>query len=150
MTPTQFDVLCGVALHRSASWFEAPERNETTNDLVAWGLIIKIAPHRPDMGADPGSYRFTDKGAALWYPDHELTVQVLFYTGMREGELLGLQWEDIDWRRNLIREVMVAALHNHAPNICVEVGRQNTPAHQRPTYNELEGALRASKQSLAA
>ena len=51
---------------------------------------------------------------------------------------------------NLIREVMVAALHNHAPNICVEVGRQNTPAGLRPSYNELEGALRATKQSLAA
>lgn len=51
---------------------------------------------------------------------------------------------------NLIREVMVAALHNHAPNVCVEVGRQNTPANLRPSYNELEGALRASKQSMAA
>ena len=51
---------------------------------------------------------------------------------------------------NLIREVMVAALHNHAPNVCVEVGRQNTPASLRPSYNELEGALRASRQSLAA
>jgi len=51
---------------------------------------------------------------------------------------------------NLIREVMVAALHNHAPNICVEVGRQNTPANLRPTYNELEGALKASKASIAA
>src|SRR5690606_36240511 len=51
---------------------------------------------------------------------------------------------------NLIREVMVAALHNHAPNICVEVGRQNTPAGLRPTYNELERALRDSRQSLAA
>ncbi len=51
---------------------------------------------------------------------------------------------------NLIREVMVAALHNHAPNVCVEVGRQNTPANLRPSYNELEGALRASKQGIAA
>jgi chemotaxis protein MotA len=51
---------------------------------------------------------------------------------------------------NLIREVMVAALHNHAPNVCVEVGRQNTPAGLRPSYNELEGALRASRQGLAA
>ena len=51
---------------------------------------------------------------------------------------------------NLIREVLVAALHNHAPNVCVEVGRQNTPHNLRPSYNELEGALKASKQSLAA
>lgn len=35
-------------------------------------------------------------------PDHELAVRVLSYTGMREGELLGLQWEDIDWQRDLI------------------------------------------------
>ncbi len=51
---------------------------------------------------------------------------------------------------NLIREVLVAYLHQHAPNICVEVGRQNTPSGLRPTYDELEGALRDSKQSLAA
>jgi chemotaxis protein MotA len=51
---------------------------------------------------------------------------------------------------NLIREVMVAYLHQHAPNICVEVGRQNTPTGLRPSYDELEGALRDSKQSLAA
>jgi integrase len=42
------------------------------------------------------------KAAVKWYPDHEVAVRVLFYTGMREGELLGLQWSDFDWRRNLI------------------------------------------------
>ena len=40
--------------------------------------------------------------AAKWYPDYTLAVRLLFYTGMREGDLLGLQWENIDWRRNLI------------------------------------------------
>jgi chemotaxis protein MotA len=43
----------------------------------------------------------------------------------------------------LIREVMVANLHEHAPAMCVEVGRQNTPIHLRPSYNELDEALRA-------
>lgn len=28
---------------------------------------------------------------------------------------------------NLIREVLIANLHNHSTNICIEVGRQNTP-----------------------
>ena len=46
---------------------------------------------------------------------------------------------------NLIREVLVANLYNHAPNICVEVGRQNTPSHLRPSFNDLEEALRAAK-----
>ncbi len=49
----------------------------------------------------------------------------------------------------LIREVLVANLHNHATNICIEVGRQNTPHHKRPTYSALEDALRDVKQEAA-
>lgn len=50
---------------------------------------------------------------------------------------------------NLIREVLVANLYNHAPNICVEVGRQNTPSHLRPSFNDLDEALRAAKSAAA-
>lgn len=49
----------------------------------------------------------------------------------------------------LIREVLVANLHNHATNICIEVGRQNTPAHCRPSFNDLEEALKSVKQGAA-
>lgn len=49
----------------------------------------------------------------------------------------------------LIREVLVANLHNHATNICIEVGRQNTPSHCRPSYSDLEEALKAVKQGAA-
>ena len=49
----------------------------------------------------------------------------------------------------LIREVLVANLYNHAMNICIEVGRQNTPHHVRPSYSELEEALRDVKQEAA-
>lgn len=49
----------------------------------------------------------------------------------------------------LIREVLVANLHNHAANICVEVGRQNTPHHIRPSYAALEAALKAVKSEAA-
>jgi chemotaxis protein MotA len=49
----------------------------------------------------------------------------------------------------LIREVLVANLHNHATNICIEVGRQNTPSHCRPSYSELEEALKSVKQNAA-
>ena len=45
----------------------------------------------------------------------------------------------------LIPEVLVANLHNHATNICIEVGRQSTPTHMRPSYAELEEALKARK-----
>lgn len=56
--------------------------------------------------------------------------------------------EDAHFYR-LIREVLVANLHNHATNICIEVGRQNTPHHIRPNFGELEEALKALKQEAA-
>lgn len=49
----------------------------------------------------------------------------------------------------LIREVLVANLHRHPANICIEVGRQNTPHHVRPTFGDLEEALRGLKQEAA-
>ncbi len=47
----------------------------------------------------------------------------------------------------LIRQVLVANLHAHAPNICIEVGRQATPGHNRPSFSELEEALKAAKDA---
>lgn len=49
----------------------------------------------------------------------------------------------------LIREVLVANLHNHSTNICIEVGRQNTPSHFRPSFSELEDAIKDVKQGAA-
>ena len=49
----------------------------------------------------------------------------------------------------LVREVLVANLHRHPPNICIEVGRQNTPHHVRPSFSALEEALRSLKQEAA-
>lgn len=49
----------------------------------------------------------------------------------------------------LIREVLIANLHKHPTNICIEVGRQNSPHHVRPSFAEVEEALRALKQDAA-
>lgn len=49
----------------------------------------------------------------------------------------------------LIREVLVANLHRHPANICIEVGRQNAPHHVRPSFSDLEDALRNLKQEAA-
>jgi chemotaxis protein MotA len=48
----------------------------------------------------------------------------------------------------LVREVLVANLHDHSTNICIEVGRQNAPGHVRPSFNELEDALHGLKQAV--
>ncbi len=50
---------------------------------------------------------------------------------------------------DLIRQVLVANLHLHTPQICIEVGRQNTPGPHRPSFGELEEALRALRQEAA-
>ncbi len=57
--------------------------------------------------------------------------------------------EDDSHFYQLIREVLVANLYNHATNICIEVGRQNTPSHCRPSFSELEEALKDVKQEAA-
>lgn len=49
----------------------------------------------------------------------------------------------------LIREVLVASLHNHPPALCIEVGRQNTPHPVRPNFGDLEQALRSLKAEAA-
>ena len=64
------------------------------------------------------------------------------------GKVKSVIEEDAHFYR-LIREVLVANLHQHAPNICIEVGRQNTPGHNRPSFTDLEDALKATKQDAA-
>lgn len=57
--------------------------------------------------------------------------------------------EDDNHFYHLIKEVLVANLHNHSAAMCIEVGRQNTPSHNRPGFGELEEALKALKQEAA-
>src|SRR6056297_1818318 len=64
------------------------------------------------------------------------------------GKVKAVVEEDAQFYQ-LIREVLVANLYNHATNICIEVGRQNTPSHCRPSFNELEEALKGLKQDAA-
>ncbi len=47
----------------------------------------------------------------------------------------------------VIKSVLVAGLHQHATNLCVEVGRQATPDHVRPSFGNLETALRELKRA---
>lgn len=49
----------------------------------------------------------------------------------------------------LIREVLIANLHNHPANICIEVGRQNMPHAVRPDFADLETSLKALRQEAA-
>lgn len=48
---------------------------------------------------------------------------------------------------DVIKSVLIASLHQHATNLCVEVGRQSVPEHSRPSFDTLEAALRELKKA---
>lgn len=48
---------------------------------------------------------------------------------------------------DVIKSVLVAGLHQHATNLCVEVGRQAAPEHVRPSFGAVEDALRELKRA---
>lgn len=48
---------------------------------------------------------------------------------------------------DVIKSVLIAGLHQHATNLCVEVGRQTVPEHVRPSFDTLETALRDLKKA---
>lgn len=70
------------------------------------------------------------------------------FVGPMAGRMRSIIEED-DHFFQLIREVLIANLHAHPANICIEVGRQNTPHHQRPDFSDLEQALRELKKNAA-
>ena len=45
----------------------------------------------------------------------------------------------------LIREVLVSSLHKNETNICIEVARRSAPHECRPTFSEVETALKTLK-----
>ena len=47
----------------------------------------------------------------------------------------------------LIRDILVASLHKHSPQICIEVARQNLTSGLRPSFNEMDEALKAIKDA---
>lgn len=48
---------------------------------------------------------------------------------------------------NLIREALVASLNKHSPQICVEVARRNAPKKLRPSFSDVEEALRETQKA---
>jgi chemotaxis protein MotA len=48
----------------------------------------------------------------------------------------------------MIKEVLIADLFRHAPNLCIEVGRQNIPKAMRPAFDEIEEFINDLKRSV--
>lgn len=48
---------------------------------------------------------------------------------------------------DVIKATLIAGLHQHATNLCVEVGRQAAPSHVRPSFDEFEITLKELKKA---
>src|SRR5262245_53367119 len=95
-----------IAATLRAIFYQAQQVDElvTSNPAARFGKFFEAGRDASEhvVALEPDAVSQLLTTAAKWYPEHELAVRVLFFTGMREGELLGLQWDDIDWRRDLI------------------------------------------------
>ena len=50
---------------------------------------------------------------------------------------------------SLVREVLVSSLHKNETQICIEVARRSAPKHQRPSFTDIEEALKELKVAAA-
>lgn len=63
-----------------------------------------------------------------------LLLALFLYTGMRRGEVLGLRWENIDWKRRLIFVEQAVTFHNNQPILGdpkSEAGKRSIPLDER-------------------
>lgn len=67
------------------------------------------------------------------------------FVGPLSARLGNVRRQD-DAFHEVIKSVLVAGLHQHATNLCVEVGRQASPEPLRPSFSTLETSLRALKK----
>lgn len=48
---------------------------------------------------------------------------------------------------DVVKATLIAGLHQHATNLCVEVGRQASPSPMRPSFEDVQAALRELKRA---
>lgn len=68
--------------------------------------------------------------------------------GPLASKVIGIREQDKNFYA-LIRESIVASLQLHTPQMCVEVARRNLPATSRPSFSEVDEALKALKKEAA-
>ncbi len=117
--------------------------------LPALGIVAAVLGIIKTMGAidEPPSVLGAMIGGALTGTFLGVFLAYCF-VGPIAGRMRMITEED-DHFYQLIREVLIANLHAHPANICIEVGRQNTPHSCRPEFNDLETALRELKKNAA-
>lgn len=80
---------------------------------------------------------------ASTHPDG-LMIYVLYYTGIRRGEMLGLRWEDIDWNSKMIHICRSVDFLSKKPDKPQDTSGVKTPSADRyvPLPDQLAAILR--------
>jgi len=83
---------------------------EALHHAVKWRILVRNPadaceaprPDRPEMSVlDPKDVS-TLLEITLEHPDRDIFITAIF-TGMRQGELLGLRWQDVDFTKRVVR-----------------------------------------------
>ena len=86
---------------------ERKERNIFQRDDI---LLILQEAQKTDIEANERYEKFKIEEICCWH----LAIRILFETGLRRGELLGLKWKDVDWDAGSIKiQQAYVALDGH-------------------------------------
>lgn len=109
-----------IELQRFVNTFDGASKSQITSAITTLQAIFAAAKEDRILSADPSENlrrpsatppeekrALTDDERARMlalFPTHEygLYLAVMYYTGMRPGEVRGLQWGDFDWTEDLI------------------------------------------------
>ena len=119
--------------------------------LPALGIVAAVLGINQDHGINrrtPRSSWQNDRRGADGHIPWCFFLAYGFAVGPIASRMSAIVAED-DHFFQLIREVLIANMHAHPANICIEVGRQNAPHHFRPEFSALEDALRELKKTAA-
>ena len=129
-----------IQLDRMHHEHAAPARALTTvaDGLPAIGIVAAVLGVIKTMASinQPPAILGAMIGGAL--------VGTYLVVGPIAGSLGAVYDEESQYYR-IVRDVIVAHLHNNPPQVSIEIGRGNVPGHLQPTFFELEKAINGEK-----
>ncbi|AXC49032.1 flagellar motor stator protein MotA [Paracoccus suum] len=136
-----------IALMRTEGMHVPHALQSTADALPALGIVAAVLGVIKTMGSIDQPPEILGKmiGGALVGTFLGVFLAYGFVAPLAQ-RLTGVRRQDESFYE-VIKSVLVAGLHQHATNLCVEVGRQAAPDNLRPSFVSVETALREIKRA---